>query len=207
LATEPTGIAGRFYQPSTEGKALAIEGNLKISGGTTNPGAGKVLTSDDAGNATWQHSQAVAFRASGMRDNVKQTFAPYTAKKVLFYQQARYNVGNAYDAENSIFFPPFAGVYHFNVQLDWMEMYSTSHIEIKLLRGGQITTIAEKRTGTMNTEEVLGFESPSLVLDIALQPNDAVWVVIRQLALYDEVVSLSPEGYKCWFSGHLVTRL
>lgn len=189
------------------GLALSVVGRLKISGGNTSPADGKVLTSDAAGNATWQYPQTIAFRASGMRDNVKQAFSPYISKKVLFYQQARYNIGDAYDAENSIFFPPVAGVYHLNVQVDWVERYAMSLIQIKLLRGGQITTIAEQTTGTTSLEAPEGFTSPSLVLDIALQPADAVWVIMTQLALEDETASLSPEGYKCWFTGHLVTRL
>ena len=46
-----TGTAGDFYSPST-GKALATNGPIRLSG--IGEGVGKVLTSDTAGNATWQ---------------------------------------------------------------------------------------------------------------------------------------------------------
>ena len=200
-----TGVLAKSH--GDDAKALVVEGKIKITGTGTTPDAGKVLTSDAQGNATWEYPQTIAFRASGLKDNVKQAFAPYESKKVLFNQQARYNIGGAYNAENSIFFPPVAGVYHLNTQLDWYDLYTMSQISIKLLRGGQITTIAQHLTGGNNPDAVNVYVNPSLVLDIMLLPNDAVWVEITQSPAENETISLATEGYKCWFAGHLVTRL
>ena len=182
-----------------------MEGKIKITGTGTSPGKGKVLTSDETGNATWENPQTVAFRASSLRNDADQIITSGSEKKVMFFQQARYNVGNAYDGENSIFFPPLAGVYHFNTQIDWFGPSPFCRFSIKLLRNGQITTIAEKTIGPGEGSSV--YETPSLTLDIALQPSDAVWVTIYQSNENDVSRYLRPLGYSAWFAGHLVTKL
>jgi hypothetical protein len=208
------GIMGEAFGFSTgvlaksngdDAKALVVEGKLKITGTGTSPGAGKVLTSDAQGNATWEYPQTIAFRASSLRNDADQVIPSGTEKKVMFFQQARYNVGAAYDAENSIFFPPVAGVYHFNTQVDWFGPAPFCRISLKMLRNGQITTIAEKYVGPGEGSSV--YHSPAITLDIALQPSDAVWVVIYQSNQNAVSRNLQPLGYYAWFAGHLVTRL
>lgn len=49
---------------SFSGTALSVDGKMKIAGNGMTPGVGKVLTSDAAGNATWEG--AVAFAAVGV---------------------------------------------------------------------------------------------------------------------------------------------
>jgi hypothetical protein len=198
-----TGVLAKSH--GDDAKALVVEGKIKITGTGTNAGKGKVLTSDETGNATWEYPQTIAFRASSLRNDADQVVPSGTEKKVMFFQQARYNVGAAYDAENSIFFPPVAGVYHFNTQVDWYGLAPFCRISLKMLRNGQITTIAEKYVGPGEGSSV--YHSPALTLDIALQPSDAVWVVIYHSNQNAVSRNLQPLGYSAWFAGHLVTRL
>lgn len=190
---------------STDAKALVVEGKIKITGTGTAPGAGKVLTSDAQGNATWEYPNPIAFRASGLKGNADQNIPSSSPKKVMFFETARYNIGNAYDAANSIFFPPFAGIYHFNAQVEYYGPAPLTFFRLKLLRGGNISTLSE---GVSGPADGTSFYHPaSLTLDIALQPNDAVWVEIEQSNQSNVSRSIQPLGYKTWFTGHLVTRL
>lgn len=58
-----TGTALIAENTSPTGKALDVNGNVKIAGGNTNPMNGAVLTSDASGNATWKAPLKVAFEA------------------------------------------------------------------------------------------------------------------------------------------------
>jgi len=185
--------------------ALVVDGKMKIFNNGSFPGAGKVLTSDAAGNATWQAPLSIAFRASSLRNDANQSFASGTPKKVLFYQQARYNIGEAYDAENSIFFVPVAGIYHFYAQVDWFAANPHTVMTIRLLRAGTVSTIAETHWGSYSSTNVIS--TPSVTTDIALQPNDAIWIEITQSNDSGSSRSLEALGYSAWFTGHLMTRL
>ena len=73
IATAGAALArdGGMVNVGSEGHSadLAVEGSLRVRGGSTllgsvriaggGPGAGKVLSSDDAGNATWKEPYAV----------------------------------------------------------------------------------------------------------------------------------------------------
>ncbi|HYE56593.1 MAG TPA: hypothetical protein VD996_17210 [Chitinophagaceae bacterium] len=190
---------------SSTATALVVDGKLKITNNGSFPGEGKVLTSDALGNATWQPPVSVAFRASGLRNDADQSIPSGTAKKVLFFQQARYNIGNAYDAENSIFFVPVAGIYHLYAQVNWTGSSPHAIFSIKLLRNGTVTTIAETRSGSYTPSDVV--TTPSVTTDIALQPNDAVWIEISQSNESGSARNLVAPGYSCWFTGHLLTKL
>lgn len=209
------GVMGEAFGSSTgvlaksngdDAKALVVEGKIKITGTGTSPGKGKVLTSDETGNATWEYPQTIAFRASGLKNDVEQTIPDDGGgRKIMFYQVARYNIGNAYNAENSIFFVPVAGVYHFNTQTDLAGNVTYLKFSIKLLRNGVISSIAESELTAPENSSAITL--PSLATDIALQPNDAVWVEIDHTNVGNSSKNLSALGYKTWFAGHLVTRL
>lgn len=207
------GVKGEAFGSSTgvlakgndaNSTALVVDGKMKISGIGQSPAAGKILTSDASGNATWQNPQTIAFRASSLKNDANQSIPVNTAKKVLFNQQARYNIGNAYDADNSIFFPSVAGVYHLNVQVDWTDASPYTILYIKLLRNGTISNIAYSRSGRYTK---ITSHTPSITTEIALQANDAVWIEIYQENDGGNSMMLSALGYTAWFTGHLVTRM
>lgn len=199
-----TGVLAKSH--GDDAKALVVEGKIKITGTGTSPGEGKVLTSDAQGNATWQAPLAIAFRASGLKNNVEQTIPDDGGgRKIMFFEVARYNIGNAYNAENSIFFAPISGVYHFNTQTDLSGSVTYLKLSIRLLRNGVISTIAESEVSAPENSIII--TQPSLTTDIALLPNDAVWVEIDHTNEGNSSKNLSALGYKTWFTGHLVTRL
>jgi hypothetical protein len=51
------------------------------------------------------------------------------------------------------------------------------------------------------------FIDAKLSLDIRLQKNDAVWVEVLQNNPGNYSIPISKDGFKTWFSGHLVMRL
>ncbi len=97
---------------------LQVNGNVKVSGTLQvqggSPGAGKVLTSDANGNASWQAPAAfVADRSLG--DLVLPVNSGWV--KVPFNPVPEYVQGTAYDAANSEFTVPANGLYTFDVKL------------------------------------------------------------------------------------------
>jgi hypothetical protein len=193
-------------QGSPTGMAAEINGRIKIHGTGQVPADGKVLTSDATGNASWQYPKTIAFRASGLQNNANQSIAENVWKKVLFYQEARYNEGNSYDAPNAFFFPTVTGIYHLNTQVRWVEPAQICFLRIMLLRNGQTSVLAEEVLGNSLTD-VYDYKTSKFALDIRLQQNDAVWVEARQSNTNNSVKSLSAIGYETWFTGHLITRL
>ncbi len=109
-----------LHATSTSGYALETNGNIKISGGNTNPSNGAVLTSDATGNAVWK-SNRIGFHASGINTSYDDLNTG-TWYKMVFTNElydfgsnfATYN-GNVHPAPAtaSIFTVPVDGVYHF----------------------------------------------------------------------------------------------
>jgi hypothetical protein len=198
-----TGVLAKSNSASAN--ALIVDGKLRILNNGSTPGVGKVLTSDEAGNATWQQPITVAFRASGLKDDVNQNIPIYTWKKILFNPSVRYNIGNGCNAENSIFFTPVTGIYHLYAQADWAGACPSTSIRIMMLRSGATTTIAEMRWGSTEKSELE--MTPFVTTDILLQQNDAIWVEIIQGNSLSEVKSILRTAYKTYFTGHLMTRM
>ena len=75
---------------ASPGAALEVAGQVKITGGT--PGAGKVLTSDAAGLATWQTPAAAGLGGSGTANYLPKFTAATTLGNSLVYDNGT-NVG------------------------------------------------------------------------------------------------------------------
>lgn len=111
-----SGTAGYFS--SASGLALKtgtggteINGNLKIASGT--PGAGKVLTSDATGNATWSNAP-IGFT---VRKTAAQSIPINVATKIIFGNDGTQQ-GNSYSFPNSNFTVSSAGYYKIDATLD-----------------------------------------------------------------------------------------
>ncbi|HEX7846870.1 MAG TPA: hypothetical protein VF476_13795, partial [Chitinophagaceae bacterium] len=90
------GVSAKFENLISTGKALVVNGNLAISGGNTNPGAGKVLTSDASGNATWQtQGLKIGFKVHDSYPGGANVFAENTWYRVFFENEV-------YDYNNNI---------------------------------------------------------------------------------------------------------
>jgi len=125
VSTSATGVAGKFFNWNSGGKALDVTGNVKISGGNTNPGAGKVLTSDAGGNATWQSPQypstpATGFIGFGVPQNGLQNLPSNVWFKVHPATE-EYDGTNNFNLQmqtpSSTFTAPVSGLYRFNIEV------------------------------------------------------------------------------------------
>ncbi|MBL7755044.1 MAG: hypothetical protein JNM44_11255 [Chitinophagaceae bacterium] len=106
-----TGTALVAENTNTTGKALDVNGNLKIAGGNTSPGAGKILTSDASGNASWQAPHKVAYKAAinGVQTISHNTWVtPPTIE--VFDVSGNYNPNSAATDANT-FIVPVSGYY------------------------------------------------------------------------------------------------
>lgn len=116
-----TGAAGYFSSASglalqTGGGGVEINGALKIVDGTQ--GAGKVLTSNGSGAASWQTPAASAgFGVKKINNN--QTIVAGTSEKITFSATEAYTLGTAYSIANSEFTAPVNGFYHFDATLSF----------------------------------------------------------------------------------------
>lgn len=126
---------------------LEVNGNIKISGG--NPGAGKVLTSDAAGVASWEDiaNPHIAFS--------EYTFTSQTVGSLATLQLVptteSFDDGNAFSGGQ--FTAPSDGVYHFDMQLDiyGVSNYSmvNSHNFYVLKNGGALYSFSPSKNVQM----------------------------------------------------------
>ena len=131
-----TGTALIAENTNTTGKALDVNGNVKIAGGNTSPGAGKILTSDASGNASWQAPHKVAFKAqlsttAGINLAYQSWSSPTMAE--VFDTGNDFNPNSAATDPNT-FIAPVSGYYHLNLYFDCNIFSSTTNIGYLQLR-------------------------------------------------------------------------
>jgi hypothetical protein len=167
LSSSGTALSGN----SATGYALETNGKVKIAGGNTNPGEGKVLTSDANGNATWQQSttQKIAFRGQG--SNIPFNTLPVDNWYKVIFSGESYDFGNNFTsyagalpfADASLFTVPSNGVYTLGTNLlvlvngALLEDDFSAYIRIGIIRNGN----------TFYTEDATPYE----VSDIDSDPD------------------------------------
>lgn len=124
--TNTAGEIGISAINNANGLALSVKGGLRINGGNTNPGAGKILTSDAQGNATWQTPESstttVGFIVNGVAQGGLQNH-PHNTFYKLHAAKEDYDGNNNYTLYNqtpsSTFTVPVSGLYRFqsNIQM------------------------------------------------------------------------------------------
>lgn len=194
--------------PSTD---LDVNGLIRLRGST--PIKGAVLTSSDAnGNATWE--RPVAFRAIGGLDGVPYVITNGVWTKVFYNQILAYNLGFAFQPNNSQMVVTEKGIYHFSSQLQIDEYASTFHSRIRMNRGGSISTISGNLGGFITDVGgyLLYFSAlqSKIDVDVALEVGDIIWV--EAVAYLDTSTSGNTTGINSssastFFTGHLVARL
>lgn len=193
---------------STTGYGLLTSGNLRFTGGNTNPSAGAVLTSTDgSGNAVWK-TNSVGFNAR-VAENVAIPSNEY--RKIEFSNEtfdAQNNFvpyAGATTTNSSTFTAPVSGFYHFS-----------SHFEITLISatnnfttGGIALVVNGTRVYTRFTTPEVSSSSSTIHLSLStgvfLNSGDKVW--IECLQINDDDIPEGPGGNwaeRSSFSGHLV---
>lgn len=200
---------------SSSGYGLEISGKVKIAGGNTTPGAGKVLTSDASGNATWQTPAAqpkVAFKAEGA---TSLSFAHNTLTK-MDYQTEQYDLGNNYQAyagsstgTSSVFTAPVNGVYHFSAGA-YFDMNSSTNsfvftdiYFIKETNGTQ--QMIANRDGYIHNSISYCTADLEVNTDIYLVAGQKVFVQLKQYNGGSSAFPAATNTGKSYFTGHLVT--
>ena len=214
LSTSGTALYGN----STTGYAIETNGKVKIAGGNTNPGAGKVLTSDAQGNATWQQpadsDPVIAFKVKGVIDGLHE-LPDFETVKVHFNTQD-YDLGGGFISFNengnlseaNVFHAPVNGLYHFdlNVEYDVVEGlqlfdYDYTHTTIRVVRNGnQIDHITFLNPTDGDRSQGKGST------DFILNAGDRLYVTAFQANTASVTMRLSTSNITV-FSGHLVRKL
>ncbi|MCF0060527.1 hypothetical protein MUK70_14885 [Dyadobacter chenwenxiniae] len=207
-----SGTGMGVFASSLNSLALNVNGKMKISGGTMQPGLGKVLTSDGDGNASWQmpinefDNVFNGFHATGVSGGGNQNMSESTFVKVAFASQ-KYDIGANYNdiniAPHSSFIAPKNGIYHFDVMIRWERPETddafTPTIKLVRIRNGVTTELSENRV--LSTDES---HTSHIVLDCQLQPSDVINVIARA---YGPQVALSMSDRDANFTGHLAIEL
>ncbi len=192
---------------SSSGYALLTSGNLRLTGGNTNPLTGAVLTSTDAnGNAVWKPNQ-IAFRAVG----VENQFITEGVDRKLEFSLAQFNYGNGFSpfsgsvtSGSSVFTAPVSGVYAFEASVAVVndDDLSYSSVEVSIFVNGFKTApvLIEDDDNT----SIVGLSYGSIHTTLKLNANDKVHVSVQQFNSEDKPVSAKQLGNYNWFSGHLV---
>jgi C1q domain len=206
-----TGVVGSslagtgVFATSFTGKALDVNGNVKISGGNTNPSSGAVLTSDASGNATWKKNN-VSFSVNTSVNTIPEI----TQTKVEFstedhdLQSNFLNYAGSITTNSSKFTASIAGVYNFSAALEFFMLSSfdnfTSASIILVKNGVDI--------GRMDGVPHNAFSSSTVDLSITrsvhLNVNDKVWVMVRQANSADDSRPLNNDPRYGYFSGALL---
>ncbi len=200
------GTALRGNSPS--GYALLTNGNLRLTGGNTNPSAGAVLTSTDAnGNAVWKTS-GIAFSVF----TTANTSVTQNEERKIEFVNEQYDFGNSFTPytgtttnASSVFTSPVAGIYHFSTVVALTlnsSVYNFDQVEIKLIKNG--TAIASTESTPFNQSEISETYN-SLDIDLRLAAGDKIWVSIRQINAGNlSATSVQNGAVQNFFTGHLV---
>lgn len=209
VSTSGTGV----YANSGTGLALEVVGNVRISGGNTNPSNGAILTSDASGNAVWKQRR-VAFRATGVRLS-QTTLANLDFKRVHFALED-FDYGNNFnvlatdnpDAESSVFTAPVAGVYQFNAssRVTGAEGEDLGNVRMQIVRNrnGGITDLTEiYGYDTYTNAPIDAFDDGifSTSITVKLNAGDKIYVQVHIQGASSGVISAQ---IGTQFSGFLV---
>lgn len=192
------------------GLALSIKGGLRINGGNTNPGAGKILTSDAQGNATWQtpvltNTATIGFLVSGVAQGGLQVLPNNTEYKI-HPAIKEYDGSNNFSLYNqspsSTFTAPVAGLYRFTINIgiesnDVLDTYIDYSYLYLMVRSNGIDSQKDLAVAWKPD-----WSEISLTVDkvVALKAGDQVWA--RSLTKTED--NSNPILAYCDFAGYLI---
>lgn len=215
------------YAVSETGNALNVKGKLRLQ--NNGEGAGKVLTSDASGNASWQAPANgggslpnVAFSVKGVFTNDSQKMNG--TAKIVHFQSEKYDLSNNFNCAclqpqvepKSNFVVPYHGIYHFDASLavndlDAAGIPSFIHQEMYLqVKRGNIT-FKEAGYSIKIWDDSTPMEgSASLVLskDVELWPGDfvSIFCLVKPTGSLP-IAQLKTSEEDAYFNGRLVIKL
>jgi hypothetical protein len=204
-----------LYGSSVSGYALNTSGKIKLAGGDTNPGVGKVLTSDATGNATWQQPAAdpkVGFRAIGGATGIPVS----TITRVEFATES-YDASNNFTAyaggsggSSSVFTAPVDGFYHFDTHIIMDISSATNCFDEGACSGNIVVSAGNQNTNVARLHRSL-YNNPilcSLTLsgscDVHLTAGNTVTVKVAHDNDNDSTITPSTYAGETYFTGHLI---
>ncbi len=175
------GNVGIGTSPTTR---LDVNGIFKLTDGTQ--GAGKVLTSNASGNATWTVRQ-IAFTAK----KVASQNLPINSYSDINYEVEDFDHGNAYNPATGIFTAPVNGVYSFDAGLYYPNAYSRPAILLNV-NGADVISAYDQVSGQYTAQ-----------ISHSLYLTAGSTVKIR---VYNEFTAINVAGASLtsWFNGYLV---
>lgn len=197
-----TGVKAYSYT----GKALEVDGNVKIAGGNTNPSDGAVLTSDANGNATWRKNN-ISFTA---RNAVNTSMADGVDTKVEFSNEEHDLQNNfvpyagATTSNSSKFTAPIAGVYSFSAAAFLFMGAGFNNFTLcsfDIMKNG---TLMASSSGNPHNTIGSSFVQLFVTTNIHLNANDKVWIQAAQMNEDGTSEGFLSNTSNSFFSGYLL---
>ena len=203
---------------STNGLALQVNGNVKISGGNTNPSNGAVLTSDANGNAVWKENR-IGFSAQDVNFNLANLYSfPGNTLSVVHFTKENFDYGNDYALNtssapsfgNSVFVAPKTGVYHFDAALSIRDVEDEpiDHVflRIRILRvvNGNATIIYGASSEFLQIIRATHLAQATISKDIRLLAGDIVSLEVDNDATGSQMLQIYDNANVSHFGCHLV---
>jgi hypothetical protein len=199
-AVGTTGVAAKFTQTFSTGKALEVYGNVKISGGNTNPSAGAVLTSDASGNAVWKN-QKIAFHEKNDEINTPFGSIANSSPTKLSFSAEEYDYSNNFSG--TAFTAPVAGLYHLEAiiefsMIDLNDNITNTYIDFELNHAGVIT-YKGRSSSVYGKNSTSSWSTSTVSVDTRLAAGDTISLT----AFQKNSAGASVTWYGKFF-GHLV---
>ena len=177
---------------TTPTATLQVNGTTRLLDGTQ--AADKVLTSDAAGNASWQNSiRNTAFSAYA---STSQTIFNNLNQQVLFTSED-FDSGNNF--ASSQYVAPTAGVYQFHATVTWapLNSFTFGNGIIMLYKNG--TLYRSKYMGLLTSPII---NSLSIDLTMNLNASDVITIYVNHSTGFTESTYILGAGPYSYFSGY-----
>ena len=171
---------------------LDVNGTLRLSGGS--PVAGKVLTTDNTGNAAW--SYPVAYNTAC--DIYTSGFsASSNATSLVSFDSENYDDGNNFNNTpgNYYYAAPVAGVYHFDISIFWTLTSVVPKYEIDLDLG---TNPNNLKVAFQIPASTTGFYSTVFSTSLKLSAGEQVQLKVYQNSGISQATSGAYNSFKAY---------
>ncbi|MCF2502656.1 complement C1q domain-containing protein [Dyadobacter sp. CY107] len=190
---------------SALGLALHVNGKLKIAGNGHSPAAGKILTSDANGNATWEKPAVnmIAFSEVGISSGGTINSSGGQGFVDVTFDNVAYNLGGSYNGQSNNFSVPSNGIYHFDAMVEWIhpdpDLIFSPTLQLVRVRGNQLTPIAQDYK-----YQAASKHTSVITVDCELQQGDIVFV--RGMSGTNGI-ELETSNSTAHFNGRLLQKL